>query len=227
MQVLIVEDDEVAAHSVLQGLKMHGIEAVHAINGRQALDILPEIKPDVLVLDRMMPEMDGMEMLSVLRDQGNDIPVLMLSALGEVEDRVVGLKAGADDYLAKPFSLDELVARLEVLAKRKLNNNSERELVYADVRVDLIDRRAERNGHDLELQPREFSMLVYFMKNQGSLVSRSMLLENVFDLSFDPQTNVVDVHISRLRQKLDKNHSSSLLHTVRGSGYIFKEQSQS
>ncbi|MDC3401773.1 response regulator transcription factor [Alphaproteobacteria bacterium] len=225
MQVLLVEDDEVAASSVLEGLKMHGIDAVHAANGRKALEIIAEFKPDVLVLDRMMPEMDGMEMLSKLREQGDNVPVLMLSALGDVEDRVVGLKAGADDYLAKPFSLDELVARLEVLSKRTPNTVSERELCYADLRVDLIDRRAERNGQDLELQPREFSMLVYFLKNQGTIVSRSMLLENVFDLSFDPQTNVIDVHISRLRQKLDKQHASPLLQTVRGSGYILQEQS--
>jgi two-component system, OmpR family, response regulator len=225
MQVLLVEDDEVAASSVLEGLKMHGIDSVHAANGRKALEIIAEVKPDVLVLDRMMPEMDGMEMLSKLREQGDNVPVLMLSALGDVEDRVVGLKAGADDYLAKPFSLDELVARLEVLSKRTPNTVSERELCYADLRVDLIDRRAERNGQDLELQPREFSMLVYFLKNQGTIVSRSMLLENVFDLSFDPQTNVIDVHISRLRQKLDKQHASPLLQTVRGSGYILQEQS--
>ena len=225
MQVLLVEDDEVAASSVLEGLKMHGIVAVHAANGRQALEIIAEVKPDVLVLDRMMPEMDGMEMLSKLREQGDNVPVLLLSALGDVEDRVVGLKAGADEYLAKPFSLDELVARLEVLSRRTPNTVLERELRYADLCVDLIDRRAERNGQDLELQPREFSMLVYFLKNQGTIVSRSMLLENVFDLSFDPQTNVIDGHISRLRQKLDKKHASPLLQTVRGSGYILQEQS--
>jgi len=222
MNVLIVEDDAEAAQNMQKGLKEAGIEARLAGDGAQGLDAIKAEVPDVIILDRMMPVMDGVTMLQTLRADGVDVPVLFLSALGELEDRVSGLRAGADDYLVKPYALSELVARVEALGRRKDKDSVETVLRVGDLEMNLISRVVKRQTKVIDLQPREFQLLEFLMRHAGQSVTRTMLLEKVWAYHFDPQTNVIDVHISRLRSKLDKDFDRPMLHTVRGEGYQLK-----
>ena len=223
MQVLIVEDDAEAAANMQRGLKDAGIEARLAGDGAAGLEAVKAQRPDVIILDRMMPVMDGVTMLQHLRGDGQDVPVLFLSALGELEDRVSGLRAGADDYLVKPYALSELVARVEALGRRKDKDAAvETILRVGELEMNLISRQVKRQTTLIDLQPREFQLLEFLMRHAGQSVTRTMLLENVWDYHFDPQTNVIDVHISRLRAKLDKGFDRAMLHTVRGEGYQLK-----
>ena len=222
MNVLIVEDDAEAAQNMQKGLKEAGIEARLAGDGAQGLEAIRAETPDVIILDRMMPVMDGVTMLQTLRADGIDVPVLFLSALGELEDRVSGLRAGADDYLVKPYALSELVARVEALGRRKDKDSIETVLRVGDLEMNLISRVVKRQTKVIDLQPREFQLLEFLMRHAGQSVTRTMLLEKVWAYHFDPQTNVIDVHISRLRSKLDKDFDRPMLHTVRGEGYQLK-----
>ena len=222
MNVLIVEDDAEAASNMQKGLREAGIEARLAGDGQQGLDAVKAELPDVIILDRMMPVMDGVTMLQSLRGDGIDVPVLFLSALGELEDRVSGLRAGADDYLVKPYALTELVARVEALGRRKDKDAVDTTLRVGDLSMNLISREVKRQNRLIDLQPREFQLLEFLMRHAGQSVTRTMLLEKVWAYHFDPQTNVIDVHISRLRSKLDKDFDKPMLHTVRGEGYQLK-----
>ncbi len=222
MQVLIVEDDVEAALNMQKGLKDAGIESRLAGDGVQGLAAIKAQMPDVIILDRMMPVMDGVSMLQTLRADGVDVPVLFLSALGELEDRVSGLRAGADDYLVKPYALTELLARVEALSRRKEKDSVETILRVGDLEMNLISRQVKRETTLIDLQPREFQLLEFLMRHVGQSVTRTMLLEKVWAYHFDPQTNVIDVHISRLRSKLDKGFDRPMLHTVRGEGYQLK-----
>jgi two-component system OmpR family response regulator len=177
---------------------------------------------EALIVDRMLPAMDGLTMVSTLRSQNNQTPALILSALGDVDDRVEGLKMGGDDYLTKPFAFSELLARLEALVRRSATETQETTLVAGDLVMDLLSREVTRENSVIELQPREFRLLEYLMRHSNQVVTRTMLLENVWDYNFDPQTNVIDVHISRLRGKIDKTFDEPMLNTVRGAGYILR-----
>lgn len=218
MRILVVEDDKDAAAFIAKALREAGHVVDVAENGEDALGIADEMH-EVMIVDRMMPKMDGIEMVEQLRAQGMATPVLFLSALGKVDDRVEGLRAGGDDYLVKPFAMAELLARVEALGRRKGAPETQTKLVCGDLEMDLISRDVTRAGQRIDLQPREFKLLEYLLRNSGRVVTRSMLLENVWDYHFDPQTNVIDVHISRLRGKIDKGFDQALLETVRGAGY--------
>ena len=220
MRILVVEDDANVAGFVAKGLREAGHVVDLADNGKDGLFLATTESYDALVLDRMLPQIDGLAVLRTLRGSGDATPVLLLSALGEVDDRVQGLRAGGDDYLTKPFAFVELLARIEALARRpRAGAAPEALLRVADLELDLLARTARRGGHAIELQPREFRLLEYLMRHAGQVVTRTMLLEAVWDYHFDPQTNVIDVHVSRLRAKLDRGHARPLIHTVRGAGY--------
>lgn len=207
---------------LVQGLTRENHRIDTATDGARGLEAAQQ-PYDVIVLDRMLPEMDGIEVLSTLRARGIVTPVLMLSALGDVDHRVTGLQHGADDYLAKPFSFVELAARIEALHRRDGGKSEATSLQIADLYLDLISHNVTRGGQHIELWPLEYKLLEYLMRNAGQVVTRNMLLENVWNLSFDPQTNVVEVHMSRLRGKVDKGYAVRLIHTVRGSGYVIRE----
>ena len=227
MRILVIEDDSDVASYLSKGLKESGYVADLAGNGRTGLQMATAEDYDLLIVDRMMPEMDGLAVIRALREEGYKTPVLVLSALGEVDDRVQGLRAGGDDYLVKPFSFSELLARIEALLRRA---QQQQEVITAlqveDLEMDLLARTVRRSGQNIDLQPREFRLLEYFMRNPGQVLTRTMLLEKVWDYHFDPQTNVIDVHISRLRAKIDKDFETPLLHTVRGAGYVLRETAQ-
>ena len=222
MRILVVEDDREAASYLTRGLKESGHIVDHAADGQDGLHLAMGGNYDVAVVDRMMPRMDGLTMVRRMRDEGNRTPVLFLSALGEVDDKVKGLRAGGDDYLAKPFAFTELLARIDALVRRNGQETVPTKLQVGDLELDLLSRTATRNGAKIDLQPREFLLLEYLMKHAGQVVTRTMLLENVWEYHFDPQTNVIDVHMSRLRAKLDKNFAEPLLHTIRGAGYSLR-----
>ena len=222
MRILVVEDDLEAANYVTKGLRECGHEVDHAGDGEEGLSLALAAQYDVLIVDRMLPGRDGLSLVHELRAQGHVVPVLILSALGEVDDRITGLKAGGDDYLTKPYAFAELLARVDALTRRSSPDQVRTRLQVADLEVDLLARRVVRSGQEIELQPREFRLLEYLMKHAGQVVTRTMLLENVWEYHFDPQTNVIDVHISRLRAKIDKNFDEPLLHTVRGAGYSLR-----
>jgi len=222
MRILVVEDDQEAAGYLVKGLAESGHIADHAADGEEGLALAREGVHDVLIVDRMLPKLDGLSLIETLRKEDNQTPVLILSALGEVDDRVKGLRAGGDDYLAKPYAFSELLARVEGLPRRAKPAETQSIYKLADLELNLLTREVTRDGQDIVLQPREFRLLEYFMKHADQVVTRTMLLENVWDYHFDPQTNVVDVHISRLRGKIDKNFSQALLHTVRGAGYMLR-----
>ncbi|HET7570946.1 MAG TPA: response regulator transcription factor [Gammaproteobacteria bacterium] len=222
MRVLVVEDDREAAAFVAQGLKESGHLAQCAYDGREGLRLALEGSFDSIVLDRMLPELDGLAVIAKLREQHVAIPILILSALSDTDERVTGLRAGGDDYLVKPFAFAELLARLEALVRRRRPELVEKVLQVADLKLNRIKRRVSRAGQNINLQPREFRLLEFLMMHADQAVTRSMLLENVWDYHFDPQTNVIDVHISRLRAKIDKDFSPPLLHTVRGTGYALR-----
>ncbi|HWA60236.1 MAG TPA: response regulator transcription factor [Caulobacteraceae bacterium] len=219
MNLLIVEDDIEAAEVMCKGLTEAGHTCVTAADGQAGLIAAKGDRFDVMIVDRMMPRMDGVTMVSTLRREGDQTPVLFLSALGEINDRVTGLKAGGDDYLVKPYAFAELIARVEALARRRETGSVQTLLRVGDLEMDLIGREVRRAGKEIDLQPREFQLLEFLMRNAGQSVTRTMLLEKVWEYHFDPQTNVIDVHISRLRSKIDKGFDRPMLQTVRGAGY--------
>jgi len=223
MRILVLEDDKEAAAYLVRGLKESGHMTDHAADGDQGLEMALARDYDVLIVDRMLPKRDGLLVVQTLRDAGNATPVLFLSALGKVDDRIDGLRAGGDDYLTKPYSFSELLARVEGLHRRASPAAAETHYKIADLEIDLLSRRAYRGNVEISLQPREFRLLEFLMKHAGQVVTRTMLLENVWDYHFDPQTNVIDVHISRLRSKIDKNFDIALLHTIRGAGYSLRD----
>ena len=223
MRLLIIEDDRDAAEYLVKAFREVGHVADLATDGEDGLALAQAAQYDVLIVDRMLPRRDGLSVIAALRTEGNDAPVLILSALGQVDDRVKGLRAGGDDYLAKPYAFAELLARVEVLSRRRGGRAEETMYKVGDLELDRLSHRVSRGGEEIVLQPREFRLLEYLMKHAGQVVTRTMLLENVWDYHFDPQTNVIDVHISRLRGKIDKGFTQPLLHTVRGAGYIVRD----
>lgn len=225
MRILLVEDDKDVAGFVIKGLREAGHVVEHADNGRDGLFLAASETFDAIILDRMLPGgIDGLRLLETLRGQDNTTPVLFLSALGQVDDRVKGLKAGGDDYLSKPFAFAELLARVEALTRRGRNDGPATKLQVGDLEMDLLSRSVRRADQKIDLQPREFRLLEYLMRHAGQVVTRTMLLEGVWDYHFDPQTNVIDVHVSRLRQKIDKPFENPLLHTIRNAGYILQAE---
>jgi two-component system OmpR family response regulator len=221
MRILVVEDDNEAAAHVSKGLREAGHVVDHAMDGEVGLNMAGSGDYDAYVIDRMLPKLDGVSLLSKRRAGGDETPALFLSALGEVDDRVKGFKAGGDDYLVKPYAFPELLARVEALGRRRHQAPSAVTTRYSvsDLEIDVITRTVRRAGKKIDLQPREFRLLEYLMRHAGQVVTRTMLLENVWEYHFDPQTNVIDVHISRLRSKIDKDFDKPLLKTIRGAGY--------
>jgi two-component system OmpR family response regulator len=222
MRILIIEDDADTAEYLAKGLRESGHNADVAAEGREGLLKAAADPFDVLVVDRMLPGLDGLSLVRHLRATGQTTPVLFLSALGEVDDRVKGLRAGGDDYLIKPYAFSELLARVENLARRQRGPQIATRLKVADLELDLLSRAVSRAGQTIDLQPREFQLLEALMRHPGQVMTRTMLLEKVWDYHFDPQTNVIDVHISRLRQKIDRGFEPPLIHTVRGAGYCLR-----
>ncbi|HZS63333.1 MAG TPA: response regulator transcription factor [Xanthobacteraceae bacterium] len=226
MRLLIVEDDRDAADYLIKAFREVGHVAEHAADGEEGLALAMSGEYDVLVIDRMLPKLDGLSLVSALRSKNKETPALILSALGQVDDRIKGLRAGGDDYLPKPYSFAELLARVEVLSRRRGGRGAETVYRVGDLELDRLAHRVTRAGEEVALQPREFRLLEYLMKHAGQVVTRTMLLENVWDYHFDPQTNVIDVHISRLRSKIDKGFEQPLLHTVRGAGYMIRDSAR-
>lgn len=224
MKILLIEDDSQVQNYVRKGLEAANHNVDVSSDGKEGLHLANSQTYDAIILDRMLPSMDGLSILQSIREAKDETPVIILSALGEVDDRVKGLRAGGDDYLVKPFAFVELMARIEVLGRRSqpTNSNQVTKLSAADLSVDLITRKVERNGNQIDLQTREFNLLEYLLRNKGNIVTRTMLLEAVWNYHFDPQTNVIDVHISRLRKKID-DQQGKLIQTVRGAGYIIKD----
>ena len=223
MRLLIIEDDRDAADYLVKAFREVGHVADHTADGEEGLALALDGGYDVLIVDRMLPKLDGLAVIGRLRAKNVATPALILSALGAVDDRVRGLRAGGDDYLPKPYSFSELLARVEVLARRHVGRGEETLYRVADLELDRLSHRVARGREEILLQPREFRLLEYLMKHAGQVVTRTMLLENVWDYHFDPQTNVIDVHISRLRSKIDKGFAQPLLHTVRGAGYMIRD----
>jgi len=219
MRLLIVEDDVEASEAMVRGLADAGHDCITAVDGEAGIVAAHGGRFDVMVVDRMMPRLDGVAMVEMLRKDGDQTPVLFLSALGEIAHRVEGLKAGGDDYLVKPYAFAELIARVEALARRRETGSVQTHLRVGDLEMDLIGREVRRQGKEIDLQPREFQLLEFLMRHAGQSVTRTMLLERVWEYHFDPQTNVIDVHISRLRSKIDKGFDRPMLQTVRGAGY--------
>lgn len=227
MRLLIVEDDAEAAAYLVKAFREAGHVADHAPDGLEGYAMAQGGGYDVLVIDRMLPRMDGLSLIRSLREQGEATPALILSALGQVDDRVKGLRAGGDDYLPKPYAFSELLARVEVLSRRRGAPAAEpTSYRVGDLVLDRLAHRVTRAGSEIVLQPREFRLLEYLMKHAGQVVTRTMLLENVWDYHFDPQTNVIDVHVSRLRAKIDKGFDNAMIHTVRGAGYMVRDQAR-
>ena len=220
MRILIIEDDKEMVEFLVKAFRESGHQVEAEYDGEAGLQTAKNDIFDVMIIDRMLPKRDGLSVIETLRQDGVKTPVLILSALGEVDDRVTGLRSGGDDYLTKPYAFSELLARIEVLARRVLPEEGDTRYVVADLELDRLAHKVVRAGQTILLQPREYRLLEYLMKYAGQVVTRTMLLENVWDYHFDPQTNVIDVHISRLRSKIDKNFDKPLLHTIRGSGYM-------
>ena len=223
MKILLVEDDRRASDYLAKGLRELGHVAEQAFDGESGLKAAETGTYDVLVLDRMLPRLDGLEIVKRLRAAGSGVPILILSALDEVDERIQGLRAGGDDYLAKPYHLEELAARLDALARRQRESGPVGKLKIADLELDARARKVTRASKKIELTAREFQLLEFLMRHAGQVVTRTMILEGVWDYHFDPKTNVIDVHISRLRQAIDKGYEIQLLHTVRGAGYTLSE----
>lgn len=228
MKLLVIEDDEVVCEFVSSSFEQEGHVVDVASNGKDGLFLAMSESYDVLVVDRMLPGIDGLKVIRTIRASDIDTPILILSALADVAERVAGLEAGADDYLVKPFAFSELRARTNVLSRRRSNScrEQESELGVGDLRLNLLTRKAQRGETGIELKPREFRLLEYLMRHAGQVVTRTMLLEHVWDYYFDPRTNVIDVHVSRIRQKIDKGFDKPLIHTVRGAGYVIREPDQ-
>ncbi len=224
MRVLVIEDDAEAATYMVKAFREAGHVADHAADGLEGYSLARDGTYDVLIVDRMLPKMDGLSLIGGLREQKVDTPVLILSALGQVDDRVKGLRAGGDDYLAKPYAFSELLARTEVLSRRRpASSGAPTSYRVGGLELDRLGHTLTRDGREIVLQPREYRLLEYLMQHAGQVVTRTMLLENVWDYHFDPQTNVIDVHISRLRAKIDKGFDVPLLHTIRGAGYMIRD----
>ena len=225
MKLLLVEDNERVARFVRKGLTEAGHTVDHAENGRDGMYHAVSEPYDAIVMDRMLPGgIDGLGIVEALRLQGNRVPILILSALDGVDDRIRGLRAGGDDYLTKPFAFGELLARLDALLRRSQSQAVETVMTLGDLSVDMLSHRVTRAGKPVALQPREFKLLTYLLRHANQVVTRTMLLENVWDYHFDPQTNVIDVHISKLRQKIDAGFATPLLRTVRNAGYMLTDQ---
>jgi two-component system OmpR family response regulator len=223
MQLLLIEDDLQAAEYLVKGLRENGYAVEHSADGREGLAQALEGRYEVIIADRQLPFVDGLHIIATLRERQDHTPVLILSALGTVDDRVAGLRAGGDDYLTKPFAFSELLARIEALRRRASAASDATRLRVADLEIDLLARRVTRAGQGIELTTKEYQLLEYLMRRPGQVATRTMLLENVWNLHFDPQTNIIDVHMSRLRNSIDKGFSKPLIHTVRGAGYVLKE----
>ena len=221
MKILLIEDDAETADYTLNGLSEEGHNVIHVANGRDGLYRAAQESFDLLIVDRMVPGVDGLAVVKTLRGAGNQTPILFLTTMGGINDRVAGLNAGGDDYLTKPFAFSELVARVNALGRRP-PKIADTILRIADVELDLMKRVVKRRGKPIDLQPREFRLLEYLARHAGQVVTRTMLLENVWDFHFDPRTNVVETHISRLRSKIDKGFEPELIHTVRGAGYCLR-----
>ena len=219
MKILVIEDDAETASYIVKGLEQEGLVVEHADDGRDGLVLAASNSHDVIIVDRMLPSLDGLAIVKTIRSAGVRTPVLFLTTLSGIDDRVAGLEAGGDDYLSKPFAFSELLARINALARRPPLSNEQTTLQVADLEMDLIQRRVTRGDETIDLQPREFRLLEYMMRNSGRVVTRTMLLEHVWEFHFDPKTNVVETHISRLRSKIDKPFDTDLIHTVRGAGY--------
>jgi two-component system OmpR family response regulator len=219
MRLLLIEDELTTADLVCESLREAGYEVEHAADGRQGLERALTEKWDLIIADRTLPGVDGITIVQTLRQRGLDLPILMLSALGDVDDRVMGLKAGGDDYLAKPYAFTELLARIEALLRRRDRLTAPTRIQLTDLNVDLVERTVRRGSREIELTAREFDLLVYLMRHANQIVTRKALLEHVWGMHFDPQTNVVDVHMSRLRQAVDRGFEQPMIHTVRGVGY--------
>jgi len=225
MRLLIIEDDPEVSSYISKGMKEAGHTVDTADNGKDGLFLATTEDYDAMIVDRMLPELDGLTIIKTIRGAGNTTPALILSALGEIDDRVKGLRSGGDDYLVKPFAFAELLARIEILARRQDNSAGAHETVLTagDLELNLLSRKVTRDGKTIDLQAREFQLLEYMIKNKGQVVTRTMLLEHVWDYHFDPQTNVIDVHVSRLRGKVDKGFDTQIIRTVRGAGYIIED----
>jgi two-component system OmpR family response regulator len=226
MRILIVEDNERVSGFLIKGLREAGHTTDHAANGRDGMFLAASEMYDAIIMDRMLPgNIDGLSIVAALRSDGNRVPILILSALSGVDDRIRGLKSGGDDYLTKPFAFGELLARLDALVRRVGDNSVQTSMSVADLHMDLLTRRVTRAGKPISLQPREFKLLEYLLRHANQVVTRTMLLENLWDYNFDPQTNVIDVHISRLRQKIDAGQPRTLLKTIRNAGYMLTAES--
>ena len=224
MQLLLIEDDLQAAEYLVKGLRENGYAVDHSADGRDGLAKATSQRYDVIIADRQLPFLDGLSIIGTLRERGDRTPVLILSALGTVDDRVHGLKIGGDDYLTKPFAFAELLARIEALNRRGSNAAELTRLKLGDLELDLLSRRVTRAGSTIDLTAKEFQLLEYLMRRPGQVVTRTMLLEGVWNLHFDPQTNIIDVHMSRLRNAIDRGFPKSLIHTVRGAGYVLRDE---
>jgi len=222
MRLLIIEDDKDVLAYIKKGMAEAGHNTDEATNGKDGLFMATTEDYDVLIVDRMLPELDGLTIIQTLRGSDNQTPAIILSALGEVDDRVKGLKSGGDDYMVKPFSFAELLARVEILGRRRGQDTQETSLSAQDLELNLLSRQVTRQGQVIDLQAKEFQLLEYMLKHKGQVVTRTMLLEHVWNYHFDPQTNVIDVHISRLRNKIDKDFDNEIIKTVRGAGYIIE-----
>lgn len=226
MRILLIEDDITTADFISRSLKEAGHLVQHCADGKEGLLTALDNPFELMIVDRMLPSLDGLSIIKSIRGADNPVPVLVLSALGEVDSRVEGLQAGADDYLTKPFACSELLARIDALSRRGGNTVEVTRFQLDDLEIDLLSHEVRRNGKLIPMQAREFRLLEYLMRHQGQVLTRTMLLENVWDYHFDPQTNIIDVHISRLRSKIDKDFDTKLLHTVRGAGYVLRMPAQ-
>mgnify|MGYP001447034669 FL=1 len=226
MNILVIEDDIETASYIKNGLKDSGYDVDHAEDGEKGLKLALNNSYNMLIVDRMLPKMNGIDIVNAIRNEGVKTPILFLSALGNVDDKVSGLKSGGDDYLTKPLALIELLARVEALIRRDSQQSGDTFLSIGDIEMDILARTVKRQGKRVYLHPREFKLLEYLLRNANQVVTRTMLLENVWEYHFDPQTNVIDVHISRLRQKIDKPFEKPILKTIRGDGYMIKAEPQ-
>ncbi|VAW93603.1 response regulator in two-component regulatory system with PhoQ [hydrothermal vent metagenome] len=223
MRILLIEDDLVIANFIVKGLKESGYCVDHASDGLDGLDLALNNSYDINIIDIMLPKLDGLSIIEKMRNQNIETPVIILSAKRSIDDRVKGLQSGGDDYLIKPFSFSELLARIQAHLRRFSNVSETTRLNIHDLSIDLLARTVTREGKKIELQPKEFALLEYLMRNAGNIVSKTMIMERVWNYNFDPQTNVVEARISKLREKIDKNFNISLIHTIRGLGYVFKK----
>ncbi|MCF6235584.1 MAG: response regulator transcription factor [Gammaproteobacteria bacterium] len=223
MRILVIEDDLVIANFIVKGLKEAGYCVDHAVDGLEGLDLALNNSYDINIIDIMLPKLDGLSIIERMRKQNIETPVIIVSAKRSVDDRVKGLQSGSDDYLIKPFSFSELLARIQAHLRRSSNVSETTRLTAHDLSLDLLARTVIREGKKIELQPKEFTLLEYLMRNAGNVVSKTMIMERVWNYNFDPQTNVVEARISKLREKVDKDFGTSLIHTIRGLGYVFKK----